>query len=148
MEERSIIADLFRRDPCREFYRIIKATELSPSRLGHELEEYVVTPEIRRHIQDILDEFVETRRRSPESVCAWVSGWFGSGKSHFIKAVGAVLGNLDIVLPGQAKQDEATKYFCEKWQLPHSLLLEGEFQTKAVFINLLDHLGPRPPSLS
>jgi len=146
------IGDLFRKDPCREFYRIIKATELDPARLGQELEEYVVPEKerstIRRDLQDILDEYIETRRRAAESVCIWVSGWFGSGKSHFLKVVGAVLGNLPIQLPGTETTVGAATYFCEKWKFPHGHTLARDFHTKTVFVNLLDYLGPQPLSLS
>ena len=143
-----VMRDLFLRDPCREVDRIIKATELDPARLGLELEEYVVTEGIRKDLHDILDDFVETRRRLPESVCVWVSGWFGSGKSHFLKVIGALVGNLDIVRPERRERRKASVYFCEKWRLPHGSVLDKEFHTKTVFVNLLDYLGTRPPPLS
>ena len=142
------IRDIFLKDPCRHFERVIKVNEIEPKILGQELEEYVVTPEIRRYFEDILDEFVESRRGQPEWVCAWISGYFGSGKSHFLKALAAIMGNLPIQLPGRREQINALDYFPNKWQLRYAELLKKEFAVKPVVINLLYPKTQESPPLS
>lgn len=141
------IAELFAKDPCRRIEPIIRAGERDPEVLGHELEEYVVTEEIDRYLRDILGQFIESRPgRRPDGVCAWVSGWFGSGKSHFLKFLGAILADLPLRLPSGADVG-ATSYLCRKWNLPFEAHL-GELKTRVVFVNLLGYVSGETPGLS
>jgi len=141
------IAELFAKDPCRRIEPIIRAGERDPEVLGHELEEYVVTEEIDRYLRDILGQFIESRPgRRPDGVCAWVSGWFGSGKSHFLKFLGAILADLPLKLPSGGAVG-ATSYLCRKWNLPFEAHL-GELKTRVVFVNLLGYVSGETPGLS
>jgi len=142
------VSDVFLKDPCRTFERVIKINEIDPEKLGQDLEDYVVTDEIGRYFENVLDEFVESRRSQPEWVCAWVNGYFGSGKSHFLKALAAILGNLPIQLPGQDNRTNSLDYFPSKWQLPYSQLLKKEFVVKTAVMNLLYPKTQESPSLS
>jgi len=141
------IAELFAKYPCRRIEPIIRAGERDPEVLGHELEEYVVTKEIDRYLKDILGQFIESRPgRPPEGVCAWVSGWFGSGKSHFLKFLGAILADLPLKLPSGGEVG-ATSYLCQKWNLPFEHHL-GEIKTRVVSVNLLGYVSGETPGLS
>ena len=141
------IAELFAKDPCRRIEPIIKANERDPEVLGHELEEYVVTEEIEGYLRDILGQFIESRPgRRPDGVCAWVSGWFGSGKSHFLKFLGAILADLPLKLPAGGTVG-ATSYLCRKWNLPFDAHL-GELTTRVVFVNLLGNVSVQTPGLA
>jgi len=70
-----------------------------PSTLATEIREYVVTDKIEAELKTIFDTFTQisdTLRRggSPRDVMGmWVSGFFGSGKSHFAKVLGYLLQN-------------------------------------------------------
>ena len=70
-----------------------------PSTLTTEIREYVVTDKIESELKTIFDTFTQindTLRRggSPRDVMGmWVSGFFGSGKSHFAKVLGYLLQN-------------------------------------------------------
>lgn len=141
------IAEVFARDPCRTINPVIRAGDRSPEILGHELDEYVVTPEIDRYLRDILGQFIESRPgRRPDGVCSWVSGWFGSGKSHFLKFLGAILADLPLTLPSGA-QVSAASYLCGKWNLPFQAHL-SELRTRVVFVNLLGYVSGITPGLS
>jgi hypothetical protein len=141
------VAELFAKDPRREIKSVIKADERSPEVLGYELDEYVVTDEISGHLREVLSQFIESRPgRRPDKVCFWVSGWFGSGKSHFLKFLGAVLADSPLKLPSGA-QVGATKYLCQKWSLPFEAHL-GELRTRVVPVNLLDYVTDDTPGPS
>lgn len=142
-----LIRELFAKDPCRQIKPIIQAGERSPDVLGQELDEYVVTPEIESHVRRVLDEFIESRPgRRPGSVCVWVSGWFGSGKSHFLKFLGALLADPMIRLPN-GNEVNATSYLCQRWNLPFEHHLQ-ELRTRVVPINLLSYVSGDVPGLS
>jgi len=131
-----LVGELFERDPKRYIEPIVKVDEHDPMVVMTELEEYVVTEAIRDDFSNIVDRFIESRRAVPESVCGWVSGFFGSGKSHFLKMLGYVLSNRPVRLEGRAEVG-AAGYFCTKHGIPGAAILERELNTKALFINVL-----------
>jgi hypothetical protein len=132
-----LIGELFDRDPRRAIEPIVKVTQHDPAVVYQELDEYVVTDEIHRYLGDLLDRLVESRSGVPPSVCAWISGFFGSGKSHFLKVAGYVLADRPIRPDGGPEQG-AARFFCQKHSLPHGLILERELATRALFVNMLD----------
>jgi len=144
-----LVKDILEKDPARQIERVIKVDERDPRIVGSELEEYVVTEEIRQYLEDIIDRFIESRHRTPESVCTWISGFFGSGKSHFLKVLGYVLSNQKVKLE-DGREVGAASYFCKKHSLPGAIILEKELNTKAIFVNMLNFPrdSPEAPSIS
>jgi hypothetical protein len=132
-----LVKDLLERDPTRQIERVIKVDERDPRLVGSELEEYVVTQEIQEYLEDIIDRFLESRHKTPESVCSWISGFFGSGKSHFLKVLGYLLSNKTVIL-GDGRKVGAATYFCNKHSLPGRAILDKELKTKGVFVNMLN----------
>lgn len=131
----TLIRDVLEKDPARKINPVIKVDMRDPREVGAELEEYVVTEEIKEYLQDIIDRFI-LRGTKPESVCAWISGFFGSGKSHFLKFLGYLLSNEKVVLE-DGREVGAAEYFCKIHELKGSAILGKELKTKVVFINML-----------
>lgn len=138
------IKDILERTPFREIVGVVKITDHDPQRVWREMEEYVPTEKIEQAISDILDTLLETRRGSTERVCVWISGFFGSGKSHFLKVLGYLLEDHEL-------QDESgnryssQEFLCRKLGFENFLpTLRLEFKTKVLFINLLDY-DPQAP---
>ncbi|MGB9760560.1 MAG: hypothetical protein ACPLZG_12095, partial [Thermoproteota archaeon] len=144
-----LMKDVLARDPARQIEPIIKVDERDPRVVGLELEEYVVTEEIRRYLEDIIDRFIESRYKVPESVCVWISGFFGSGKSHFLKFLGHLLSNKTVILEDGREVGAAT-HFCSIHSLPGRVILEKELKTKAIFVNMLNFPRdiPEAPSIT
>lgn len=90
------IQDLFARDIRRDINGVVKADQLDESAVWQELDEFVVTQELNRHIHALIEVLVATMD-SPaggaERNGIWVSGFFGSGKSHLIKVMSYLLSN-------------------------------------------------------
>lgn len=141
------ISELFERSPKRRIEPIVKVTLHDPTVVKVELEEYVATEEIKKHFSDLIDNFVESRYGPPPSVCAWISGFFGSGKSHFLKLLGYVLEDRKVKLE-DGTEIGAADYFCSKHSLPYAKILEKELKTKALFINMLDFDRERGPDIT
>jgi hypothetical protein len=55
-----------------------------------EIQEYVVTNEVEEHYKRFFDAYFNN---SAPDTCVWISGFFGSGKSHFMKVLGYLLQN-------------------------------------------------------
>jgi hypothetical protein len=91
------IKDLIRRDISQKVEGVVKVFDRSA--LASEIREYVVTDKIEDEIKKIVDTFTQASdvlRRGGhhrDVMGIWVSGFFGSGKSHFAKVLGYLLQN-------------------------------------------------------
>ena len=56
------------------------------------MREYVITDQLRGHYEECLDKYLNDKNK----VGYWISGWFGSGKSHFLKIFGYLLENRQL----------------------------------------------------
>ena len=61
--------------------------------LRFELETFVCKGHYEDGLHRILEAYVDTLRRNSEAPAAWVSGFFGSGKSHLVKMLRALWTN-------------------------------------------------------
>jgi hypothetical protein len=78
---------IFERDVNRPIEGVIKADD--EASLKSELEEYVLTNEVAKR----LDLFLDAYNNYHGANGVWVSGFFGSGKSHLLKMLALVLEN-------------------------------------------------------
>ena len=83
------INDIFQKPVDREIEGVIKADDRS--NLNKEIEEYVVTKEIKSK----LSEFTEVYLNEKTSNGVWIYGFFGSGKSHMLKMLSMLLENWE-----------------------------------------------------
>ncbi|MGY4706950.1 BREX system P-loop protein BrxC [Candidatus Bipolaricaulota sp. J31] len=144
------IKQILERDPDRPIETVIKITDHDPARVWMEMDEYVPTQRIKDYFREILDVLLETRRGATEKVCIWISGFFGSGKSHFLKVLGYLLENRPLQDP-DGKKHSSQELLCRRLGLENFLPhLEREFRIKVLFINLLDHdpQNPERPTFS
>lgn len=92
---------IFQRPVDRPIEGVIKADD--EASLRSELEEYVLTQEVTKRLESFLDAYNDYHGANG----VWVSGFFGSGKSHLLKMLALVLENrqiedttaLDLFLP-------------------------------------------------
>lgn len=82
------IHSIFRDDIKRDINSVVKVQDDNLKHIRQELREYVITEQIRGHFKKAFDKYLHG-----DKYCYWISGWFGSGKSHFTKLFGHVLGN-------------------------------------------------------
>src|SRR5829696_8695197 len=90
------IKELFRGDVERPIEEVIHDDLSDEEIVAHEIGEYVVTDNIREHLEELTEMYGETAQNPSESTNVWVSGFFGSGKSSFAKMVGYALANPDV----------------------------------------------------
>ncbi len=111
------IQNLFEMDIFRPINGVVKADQLDESSVWQELNEFVVTKEIDRHLRCFFSSYCETMDKAgdPEvagKIGVWVSGFFGSGKSHFIKVLSYLLKNAAHTHEGETKR--AVEFFDTK----------------------------------
>jgi len=117
MEKYMKIKDLFKKDIFRSINGVIKAEQRDSESIRQELEEFVVTRELSGHFDKFFSRYADTLESEDisyksENMAVWVSGFFGSGKSHFIKALYYLFSKQKIISNGETK--DAVKIFEEK----------------------------------
>jgi hypothetical protein len=90
------IRDMFVQPIDRNIQGVIKASERDPEIVRHELEEYVVTGEIRRYISTFFQAFNRSIDGPWDKMGVWISGFFGTGKSHLLKILSYLLENIAV----------------------------------------------------
>lgn len=113
------IQDLFERDIYRHINGVIKADQLDASSVWQELDEFVITAELNRHLHRLVSVLLSTIDSPPTASSRngiWVSGFFGSGKSHFIKVLSYLLQNDEHVHNGERRR--AVDFFNDKIEDP------------------------------
>lgn len=91
------IRDLFVRDLGRKIEGVVKVYDQAA--LAEEIREFVLTDWTEEKLKSVLDTFTEsldTRRKRAQpmdDMGIWISGFFGSGESHFAKLVGCLFQN-------------------------------------------------------
>ncbi|MBN1450028.1 MAG: BREX system P-loop protein BrxC [Anaerolineales bacterium] len=90
------IQDLFVNPIHREITTVITMDDLRLKEIEQELSEYVVTDSIEELLIEFLERYVETRTGQTNRIGVWISGFFGSGKSHFAKILSYLLENRTI----------------------------------------------------
>jgi hypothetical protein len=90
------IEDLFKKDIKRQIDGVIKVDKNDDDSIYTELEEYVVTKESLKHFDTFFDRYYHATHTPTDKIGVWVSGFFGSGKSHFIKILSYLLENTTV----------------------------------------------------
>ena len=102
------IKELFKRPIDRNIQGVIKVDQDDEANVKQELDEYVVTSELRDHFEAFFNAFDNSLQTPTDDMGVWISGFFGSGKSHFLKIISYILANK--VVDGK----NAVDYFDDK----------------------------------
>lgn len=98
-----VIRDLFSKDINRSINGVIKVSQSDEESIQQELSEYVVTRELQRHFAYFFENYETALDIPTDKIGVWISGFFGSGKSHFLKMLSYLLANK--VVGGRAAID-------------------------------------------
>jgi len=90
------IGDLFHKQIDRNIEGVIKIGQDSAEVVKHELEEYVVTRELLKHLDGFSSTYAKSLTTPTENMGVWISGFFGSGKSHLLKIISYLLDNKEV----------------------------------------------------
>jgi hypothetical protein len=113
------IRDLFVKPINRPINGVIKADQRDEESVWQELDEYVVTKQLTEYLRKFFDAYLNSVDRPNDPTIAarmgvWVSGFFGSGKSHFIKILSYLLGNIEAHAAATGEQRKAVQFFESK----------------------------------
>lgn len=122
------IENLFERDISRPINGVVRADQLDDSSVWQELDEFVITRELDQHFRKFIGWYLEAvaQGKNPDptgKMGIWISGFFGSGKSHLLKVLSYLLGNGSHTHHGQIRR--AVEFFESKVK---DALLFGDIQ--------------------
>lgn len=87
---------MFKRNIKRDIKGVIKIGQDDDKNIKQELEEYVVTDELRKHFGTFFAAYKNGIQTPTDKIGVWISGFFGSGKSHFLKILSYLIENREI----------------------------------------------------
>ena len=90
------IKDMFAKPIDRDIKGVIKVGQADDENIKQELEEYVVTRELQKHFTDFFTSYKKGINGHTDKMGVWISGFFGSGKSHFLKILSYLLENKEV----------------------------------------------------
>jgi len=103
-----IIKDLFKNDIWRPIQGVVTIGNEDEKQKQQELDEYVCTDEITKSFRTFFRRYRESIAQPTEKIGVWITGFFGSGKSHFLKIIGYILENENVA------GKDAVSYFDDK----------------------------------
>src|SRR6478752_5111826 len=125
-----LLNEIFSKDVQRPIEGVIKADDVA--HLGTEVEEYVLTNEAAKGLELLLEAY--TNYTNANGV--WISGFFGSGKSHLLKMLAHLLGDVE----GQEfPRERVSETFRSKAQgafLPALLTKADRILAKSLLFNI------------
>ncbi len=124
------INEIFAKPISREIEGVIKADDIS--QLATEVEEYVLTNEAAKGLEHVLEAY--TNYSNANGV--WISGFFGSGKSHLLKMLAHLLGDIDGHDYPRAKVSEVFRAKADGAFLPALIEKADRIAAKSLLFNI------------
>lgn len=90
------IQQMFKDDIDRKINGVVKVDQDANDVLVQELNEYVITKELKKHFISFFNNYGDAFNDKTADIGVWISGFFGSGKSHFLKILSYILENKEV----------------------------------------------------
>lgn len=128
-----LIKDMFQKDIERSIKGVIKVAQTDEDNIYQELDEYVVTRELNKHLSKFYENYQQGIDGTTDKMGVWISGFFGSGKSHFLKILAYLLENKKV------KDKRAVDFFVDKIQDPivlANMKRASNVETEVILFNI------------
>ncbi|MFA6856054.1 MAG: BREX system P-loop protein BrxC [Treponema sp.] len=129
------IKEIFAKPIDRDIQGVIKVGQNDTANAFQELDEYVVTRELSKHFRDFFSSYKNGIIGRTDKMGVWVSGFFGSGKSHFLKILSYLLNNKEV------NGKHAVDYFTDGRKIDDAMVigdirLAGSVPTDVILFNI------------
>lgn len=104
-----LIEKMFEKDINRPINGVIQVEQDKEEVIKQEVSEYVITTELKKHFNKFFESYSDSFTTPTDNTGVWITGFFGSGKSHFLKMLSYLLENKNI------DGKPTVEYFREKY---------------------------------
>ena len=111
------IGQMFAKSINREIKPVVKPGQVDDATVKLELQEYVVTQELQKHFAAFFSNYRRGIGADIDRIGVWISGFFGSGKSHFLKMLSYLISDKEVA------GKPALEYFIEDDKITDSKVL-------------------------
>ena len=127
------IKELFKKDIFRPINNVVQAEQVDEEVVKTELDEYVLTEESEHYLERFYRNYLAVYDQPSTKVGVWISGFFGSGKSHFLKILSYLLHNQSIAgkTPAEYFEDKTNNQ-----ELLNMMKKVSEKKTDALLFNI------------
>lgn len=137
------IKDMFEKPIDRNIKGVIKVGQKDEENIYQELDEYVVTDELQKHFREFFNVYNNGITVPTDDIGVWISGFFGSGKSHFLKILSYIL-NSKLEVENKDKPGEIRRpidFFKEDNKIPDSkviadMISSSNISTDVILFNI------------
>jgi hypothetical protein len=91
-----LLKEIFEKEIDRDIQGVIIVGQNEAENMAQELDEYVVTKELQKHFANFFSAYKKGIIGTTPKMGVWISGFFGSGKSHFLKILSYLLANKSV----------------------------------------------------
>ncbi|WP_369900864.1 BREX system P-loop protein BrxC [Bacillus manliponensis] len=133
LQDSFTIKELFKKEIDREINGVVQAGQRDENVIQDELEEYVMTKEISENMAYFFKNYAYSFDNQTTKMGVWISGFFGSGKSHFLKILSYLLNNETVY------GKRAVDFFVEKTddqELLRILQQSASYKSEAILFNV------------
>ena len=129
------LKDMFKKPIDRDIRGVIKVGQKEEENIRQELEEYVVTNELQKHFRDFFSVYSKGISGNTDDMGVWISGFFGSGKSHLLKILSYMLSDREI------NGKKAIDYFLEDNKIKDEMVIADmkracQISTDSILFNI------------
>ena len=129
------IKNMFEKSIDRDIQGVIKVGQSNDENIYQELEEYVVTNELIKHFRDFFSSYKNGINKNTDKMGVWITGFFGSGKSHLLKILSYLLQNKEV------NGKKAIEYFTDGKKIDDPMIiadmkLAGTVPTDVILFNI------------
>ena len=129
-----LIQKMFREDVFRNINGVIKVDQDDDGVIEQEVKEYVVTKELMEHFARFFKVYSESFEKPTADIGVWISGFYGSGKSHFLKMLSYILENRTI--NGMTTVERFRQKFEENTEIFEQLEKVTRAKTETILFNI------------
>ena len=90
------IREMFVEDINRKINGVVQVNQDKDTALEQELNEYIITKELKKHFTEFFKYYARSLDTPTDDIGVWISGFFGSGKSHFLKMLSYLLADREV----------------------------------------------------
>ena len=126
-----VIREMFTEDINRKINGVIKVDQAADEVIEQELREYVITKELKKHFITFFNYYSDSLTQPTADMGVWISGFFGSGKSHFLKMLSYLLENKEV------NGKRSVEYFRSKFEDDPATFMMIDQSTKGLTETIL-----------